>query len=118
MLLNNLLLLRNRLQRLVLALRFLRTDNSDQILAVSVLLRFVLVLRPRPHVLKDVVRENIADAAAGFALVVAVFVDAAVLVIAGVGDFLVGQDAGGDQEEGWGEEIHGRVWFGLAWICV
>jgi len=130
MLLHNLLLLRNRLQRLILALRFLLTDNSNQILAVSVLLRFILVLRPHPYVLKDVVRENVADAAAGFAFVVALFVDAAVLFVAGVGDFLVGEHAacaGGKEEEGWGQELHGRAWccvvswldwFELVWICV
>jgi hypothetical protein len=55
---------------------------------VAILLRFVLVLRPRRHVLEDFLREGVADAAAGFALVVAGFVDATVLVVARVGDFL------------------------------
>jgi hypothetical protein len=109
---HNLLLLRNRLQRLILALRFLLANNSDEVCVVAILLRFVLVLRPRRHVLEDFLREGVADAAAGFALVVAGFVDAAVLVVARVGDFLVGEDAGGEEEEAEGEELHGWWVFG------
>jgi hypothetical protein len=108
---HNLLLLRNRLQRLILVLRFLLANNSNEGFVVAILLRFVLVLRPRRHVLEEFFGQVVADAAAGFTLVVAGFVDAAMLVVTRVGDFFVGEDAGGE-EEGEGEELHGWWVFG------
>ena len=70
--------------------------------------------RPRRHVLEELRCESIVDGAAGFALCVAGFGDAAVRVVAGVGELFVGEDAAGcGEEEGEGEELHFGGWGGV-----
>jgi len=106
MLRNDLLLLSDSLQRLVLRVRLVLAHDRDEVFVPAVLLRLVLVVRPGLDVLEDVIAQSVADAAASFALVVAFLVDAAVLVVAGVGQLFVGEGAGGEEEEAEGEELH------------
>ena len=129
---NNLLLLRNRLQRLVLRLRLHTATNNDAVLGVALFCGHELVVRPRRHVLGEFLCESVADDGAVFAL------DGVGLVVAAlddarVDDVFVGEDAachGKEEEgegEGEGEALHCGgcyrvtrfvVWFGFGGLRV
>lgn len=64
---HDLLLLRNRFQRLVLRLRLVCAINHDHVLPEPVVSGQVFMVRPRRHVVDDRLREIVADKAA-FAL--------------------------------------------------
>lgn len=106
MIIDNFLLLRNSLQRLILRIHVLLAYHNDKVLVSLGLPGEVLVVRPLRHALEDLLREVVADVAAALGLVLAVLINATVFVEAGVGNSLVGNDTGSQDEQRQGEEVH------------
>ena len=104
--LHNPLLLRNLLRRFIRPYRLLTAANRDSASRPWVERGCVLVVRPLRHVFDNLLRESVADDAAGFPRFGNVSV-AAVRVVAGVVDLSVGEDSGcSGKEQGEGEEFH------------
>lgn len=84
-------------------------DDGDGVAAV-VDLALELVVGPIVHVLMDLFGEGLFDFAGGFGFVAALAIGAAFLVVARVGQLVVGgKSAGGEEEDAERGDLHGEL---------